>query len=56
MWSLFIVRIAVTLGLAAYAAGHANAQDSVKIGMVMPLTGALAAAGQQVAAGARLYM
>ena len=56
MLNLFTVRIVVLLGLAAYAGGHANAQDSVKIGMVMPLTGALAAAGQQVAAGARLYM
>src|SRR3954454_19584382 len=56
MWSLFIVRIAVTLGLAAYAGAGADAQDFVKDGLVMALTGALAAAGHQGAAGARLYM
>jgi branched-chain amino acid transport system substrate-binding protein len=38
------------------AATAASAQDVVKVGMVMPMTGALAAAGQQVIAGARLYM
>jgi len=38
------------------AAGSAGAQDTVKVGMVMPMTGPLAAAGQQVLAGARLYM
>jgi branched-chain amino acid transport system substrate-binding protein len=32
------------------------AQDTVKVGMVMPLTGTLADAGKQVVAGARLYM
>jgi branched-chain amino acid transport system substrate-binding protein len=39
----------------ATAAGAA-AQGTVKIGMVMPMTGPLAAAGQQVLAGARLYI
>ena len=38
------------------AVGSAGAQGTVKIGMVMPMTGALAAAGQQVLAGARLYI
>src|SRR3954463_5281803 len=37
-------------------AESAGAQDSIKVGMVMPLTGPLAAAGQQVLAGARLYV
>jgi branched-chain amino acid transport system substrate-binding protein len=37
-------------------AGGAAAQDTVKVGMVMPMTGTLAAAGKQVVAGARLYM
>jgi branched-chain amino acid transport system substrate-binding protein len=49
-----IVRTAAILGLAF--AGSASAQNAVKIGMVMPMTGGLAAAGQQVVAGARLYM
>ena len=34
----------------------AAAQDTVKIGMVIPLTGNLATAGKQVVAGARLYI
>jgi branched-chain amino acid transport system substrate-binding protein len=52
--SLF--RAAAIFVLSTAAAGSAGAQDAVKIGMVMPLTGPLAAAGQQVLAGARLYM
>jgi branched-chain amino acid transport system substrate-binding protein len=44
--------IAVSMAVATAV----SAQDIVKVGMVMPLTGALAAAGQQVVAGARLYM
>jgi branched-chain amino acid transport system substrate-binding protein len=47
---------AALLLLSAAGAESAGAQDSVKIGMVMPLTGPLAAAGQQVLAGARLYV
>jgi branched-chain amino acid transport system substrate-binding protein len=45
-----------TLAIATLAAGGAAAQSTVKIGMVMPMTGTLAAAGKQVVAGARLYM
>jgi branched-chain amino acid transport system substrate-binding protein len=56
MVSRQIVRTAVILGLALFATSSASAQNTVKIGMVMPMTGALAAAGQQVVAGARLYM
>jgi branched-chain amino acid transport system substrate-binding protein len=44
--------IAVSMAVATAV----SAQDIVKVGMVMPLTGPLAAAGQQVVAGARLYM
>ena len=36
--------------------GKRRRADAVKIGMVMPMTGPLAAAGQQVLAGARLYI
>src|SRR5262245_9701765 len=36
--------------------GQAGAQGVVKIGLVMPLTGVLAAGGKQALAGARLYM
>jgi branched-chain amino acid transport system substrate-binding protein len=41
---------------AALAIGAASAHDTVKVGVVVPLTGGLAAVGQEVAAGARLYM
>jgi branched-chain amino acid transport system substrate-binding protein len=44
------------LAIAAAMVPAANAQDTVKVGMVMPLTGTLADAGKQVVAGARLYM
>ena len=51
-----IVRTILALSLAPSVAGTASAQDTIKLGMIMPLTGALATAGQQVVAGARLYM
>ncbi|HKO69530.1 MAG TPA: ABC transporter substrate-binding protein [Bradyrhizobium sp.] len=47
---------AAIFAFSTIATASAGAQDAVKIGMVMPLTGPLAAAGQQVLAGARLYM
>jgi branched-chain amino acid transport system substrate-binding protein len=56
MLSRSIVRTVAILGIAASATGSASAQNTVKIGMVMPMTGALAAAGQEVVAGARLYV
>ena len=43
---------AISIATVASAAG----QSTVKVGMVMPMTGPLAAAGQQVIAGARLYI
>jgi branched-chain amino acid transport system substrate-binding protein len=52
--SLF--RTAAILAFLTATVGSAAAQDAVKIGMVMPMTGPLAAAGQQVLAGARLYV
>src|ERR1700691_2851468 len=56
MLSRCIARAVAILGITASAAGSASAQNTLKIGMVMPMTGALAAAGRQVVAGARLYM
>jgi branched-chain amino acid transport system substrate-binding protein len=56
MWSRCIARFVTPLGIAATMVGSAAAQNTVKVGMVMPLTGTLAAAGKQVVAGARLYM
>jgi branched-chain amino acid transport system substrate-binding protein len=56
MWSTCIARLVTPLGIAVTMVGAAAAQDIVKIGMVMPLTGTLATAGKQVVAGARPYM
>jgi branched-chain amino acid transport system substrate-binding protein len=41
---------------AVLTAGNALAQDTVKIGLVMPMTGTLGPAGQEAVAGAKLYM
>lgn len=56
MLSRCIVRTIAILGIAVSATGGVSAQDTVKIGMVMPMTGTLAAAGREVVAGAQLYM
>lgn len=41
---------------AMLSAGVASAQEAMKIGLVMPMTGVLAPVGKQAVAGARLYM
>src|SRR5215470_861894 len=51
-----ITGAALVAGLAAAGTSSAWAQDTIKVGMVMPMTGVLGAAGQQVVAGARFYM
>jgi branched-chain amino acid transport system substrate-binding protein len=53
-----LTRRVVLLGIAATAITPriAKAQNVVRVGMIMPLTGTLADAGKQVVAGARLYM
>lgn len=48
--------LVASVAIAIATAGGAAAQSTVKVGMVMPLTGTLADAGKQVVAGARLYM
>src|SRR4029077_7656649 len=48
MWIRVISRMVMSLGIAAAMFGGAAAQNTVKIGMVMPLTGTLASAGKQV--------
>jgi branched-chain amino acid transport system substrate-binding protein len=50
----FLGAAVVAISIATVAS--AGAQGTVKVGMVMPMTGPLAAAGQQVIAGARLYI
>ncbi len=44
------------IALAAVGARCADAQDTVKIGLVMPMTGPVAAAGREAVDGAKLYM
>jgi branched-chain amino acid transport system substrate-binding protein len=50
------VALGIALAAGALASAGANAQDTVKIGLVLPLTGTLAPVGKQVQAGAQLYM
>ena len=43
-------------GLSALLAGEVAAQDTIKVGLVMPLTGVLGPVGKQAVAGARLHI
>jgi branched-chain amino acid transport system substrate-binding protein len=52
--SLHFLAISALAG--ALFGGDVAAQESVKIGLVMPLTGVLGPVGKQAVAGARLYM
>ena len=54
MWNKAIARSGIALAAVVALAGAAAGQDIVKVGMIMPLSGNLAAAGKQVLAGARL--
>jgi branched-chain amino acid transport system substrate-binding protein len=47
---------ATFLAIATLGLGRAAAQDAVKIGLVMPMTGTVGAAGQEVVAAVKLYM
>ena len=46
----------VAIAAAALGAGSAAAQDTIKIGIVAPMTGTSAAVGREISAGANLYM
>ena len=46
----------LAVSTALVAAGPALAQEAVKIGLILPLTGPFATIGRQVEAGARLYV
>jgi branched-chain amino acid transport system substrate-binding protein len=48
--------VSAVAGLGALLAGEVAAQDTIKVGLVMPLTGVLGPVGKQAVAGARLYM
>jgi len=46
----------LAVAISGIEVGSATAQDAVKIGVVIPMTGAFAAVGREVAAGAKLYI
>jgi branched-chain amino acid transport system substrate-binding protein len=46
----------LAVAIAALGAGSAAAQDTIKIGIVAPMTGTSAAVGREISAGANLYM
>src|ERR1700692_870933 len=46
----------LAIAAAAFGAGSAAAQDTIKIGIVAPMTGTSAAVGREISAGANLYM
>ncbi len=51
-----LVTTAIAFAAGALASAGAFAQDTVKVGLVLPLTGGLAPVGKQVEAGVKLYM
>jgi branched-chain amino acid transport system substrate-binding protein len=58
LWSRQFRRAGTFICAAAssLAAGQVTAQEPIKIGLIMPLSGVLAPVGKQAVAGARLYM
>jgi len=44
------------IAAAALGSGSAAAQDTLKIGIIVPMTGALAAGGREISTAAKLYM
>jgi branched-chain amino acid transport system substrate-binding protein len=55
MRKLFVAG-SLTLAVTAAAIGSAAAQDSVKVGIVIPMTGGSAAVGREISDAAKLYM
>jgi len=51
-----IMRTLIAAGLGLGIAGAALAQEVVKIGMILPMTGPFASTGRQIEANAKLYM
>ena len=49
-------RAAALIAAAVAAAAPCFAQDAVKVGLIVPMTGPFASTGKQLVAGARLYM
>jgi branched-chain amino acid transport system substrate-binding protein len=55
MWPRHLLPMLLA-GALASSVGPTNAQEVIKIGVVLPMTGAFAPAGRQVLAGIRLFM
>jgi branched-chain amino acid transport system substrate-binding protein len=53
--SMLKLPIAAMVACVIWPSQSANAQDAVKVGLIIPLTGPFASTGRQVAAGADLY-
>src|SRR5689334_21526288 len=53
---LYLLAVSVLACSAVLSPGQASAEETIKIGLVMPLTGILGPVGKQAVAGARLYM
>ena len=51
-----LLGVSAVAGLCAIFSGEVAAQESIKVGLVMPLTGVLGPVGKQAVAGARLYV
>ena len=56
MLSRYMTGAVAALAFGAFAAGGAFAQDTVKIGLIVPMTGPQASTGKQIKAGVDLYM
>jgi branched-chain amino acid transport system substrate-binding protein len=56
MRALYVIAAVAALGTTVASADRASAQDTVKIGLVMPLTGTVGAAGQETVAGVKVFM
>ena len=54
--ALHLLAVSALVGLSAVFSGEVAAQESIKVGLVMPLTGVLGPVGKQAVAGAKLYM
>jgi len=54
--SFHLFAFSALAGIGALLAGEVAAQEVVKVGIVMPLTGVLGPVGKQAVAGARLYV
>src|SRR3984957_16752406 len=52
----FVVVSYLAAAISGIEVGSATPQDALKIGVVIPMTGAFAAVGREVAAGAKLYI